>query len=149
MKKLLVAIAIMAICCSCGSARKAAHFTDEDRAIDLGYGVIDKDQNTYSVSRVKTREREVISYNSIFDYIRGRVPGVLVTSDNRIIVRGIGTNSGNTDPLFIVDGMTMSPNDVANIDPNVVDYVEVLKDGSSSIYGVQGANGVVIITTKR
>ena len=81
----------------------------------------------------------------MYDYLRGRVPGVQVTSDNRIIIRGIGTNSNNTDPLILVDGVEVT--DLSNIDPAFVKSVDVIKDGSSAIYGMQGANGVVIIKT--
>lgn len=149
MKKILIAIAIVATCCSCGSARNAVPANEEDRAIDVGYGVVDKDKNTYSVSKVKPGKKEVVTYSNIFDYIRGKVPGVMVMGEDRIVIRGIGTNSGNTDPLFILDGVPVPISTVSSIDPNIVDNIEVLKDGSASIYGVQGANGVVIINTKR
>jgi TonB-dependent Receptor Plug Domain. len=81
----------------------------------------------------------------MYDYLRGRVPGVQVTADNRIIIRGIGTNSGNTDPLILVDGVEVT--DLSTIDPAYVKSVDVIKDGSSAIYGMQGGNGVIIIKT--
>ena len=69
----------------------------------------------------------------------------MVTSDNRIIIRGIGTNSNNTDPLILVDGVEVT--DLSGINPADVQSVDVIKDGSSAIYGMQGANGVIIIKT--
>ena len=81
----------------------------------------------------------------MYEYLRGRVPGVMVTSDKRIIIRGIGTNSDNTDPLILVDGVEMT--DLSGINPSDVESVDVIKDGTSAIYGMQGANGVIIIRT--
>lgn len=90
-------------------------------------------------------------YKDIFDMIRGKVPGVQVGEAGpgampRIIIRGIGTNTDKTDPLFLVDGVQTE--NIANIDPNNVYEIDIIKDGTSSIYGMQGANGVISITTK-
>lgn len=90
-------------------------------------------------------------YNDIFQMIRGRVPGVQVGDAGpggmpRIIIRGIGTNSEQTQPMFIVDGLQVD--NISAIDPDNVDSIEVIKDGSSAIYGMQGQNGVIMITTK-
>lgn len=90
-------------------------------------------------------------YSDIFEYIRGRVPGVQVGQAGpgempRIIIRGVGTNSDQTQPLFIVDGLQVES--IASIDPNNVYQIDIIKDGTSSIYGMQGANGVIMITTK-
>ena len=90
-------------------------------------------------------------YNDIFEMIRGRVPGVTVGQASAgqmpsIVIRGIGTNSGQTQPLFIVDGV--QTDNIASINPDDVDEIDIIKDGTSAIYGMQGANGVIIITTK-
>lgn len=90
-------------------------------------------------------------YKDIFDYIRGKVPGVQVGqagpgSMPSIIIRGIGTNSEHTQPLFIVDGV--QTDNIATIDPNNVESIDIIKDGTASIYGMQGANGVIMVTTK-
>lgn len=90
-------------------------------------------------------------YTDIFQMIRGRVPGVQVGDAGpggmpSIVIRGVGTNSGQTQPLFIVDGLHVE--NISAIDPDNVDSIEVIKDGSSAIYGMQGQNGVILITTK-
>ena len=90
-------------------------------------------------------------YNDIFEMIRGRVPGVTVGQANAgqmpsIIIRGVGTNSGMTQPLFIVDGVQTE--NISTINPDDVDSIDIIKDGTSAIYGMQGANGVIVITTK-
>ena len=89
-------------------------------------------------------------YTDIFQLIRG-LPGVIVGQADpgvmpRIYIRGIGTNSNKTQPLFVVDGLITD--NVASIDPENVESIDVLKDaGSTAIYGVEGANGVILITT--
>ena len=90
-------------------------------------------------------------YSDIFEYIRGRVPGVQVGQAGpgempRIVIRGVGTNSEHTQPLFIVDGLQVES--IASIDPNNIYQIDIIKDGTSSIYGMQGANGVIMVTTK-
>ena len=117
---------------------------DGDR-VEVGYGTQEKDKLTAAVSNVKVRKTEAQTYSNMYDYLRGRVPGVQVTPDNRIIIRGIGTNSDNFDPLILVDGVQVT--DLSNLDPTFVKSVDVIKDGSTAIYGMQGANGVIIITT--
>ena len=129
----------------CGVSSKVAEQKDP---VNVGYGTVDKDKLTTAVSKVDVKKREIQTYSTVYDYLRGRVPGVMVTSDNRIIIRGIGTNSGNTDPLILVDGVAVSASELSNINPGDIQSVEVLKDGSSAIYGIQGANGVILISTK-
>ena len=63
-----------------------------------------------------------------------------------IVILGVGTNSEHTQPLFIIDGLQVES--IATIDPNNVYQIDIIKDGTSSIYGMQGANGVIMITTK-
>lgn len=135
-------LAVLAV--SCGtSARQPA--SDSDDTLNIGYGRQTKDKNTYSISKVNVN-KDIASYTNIFEYLNGRVAGVQVIGD-RVIIRGVGTINGDTDPLFIVDGV-QTP-DISYINPMDVEDITVLKDGSSSIYGVQGANGVILITTKK
>ena len=141
MKKLVFLFALAACLVGCGPSR----YVRENDSVDIGYGTQDRDHLSTSVSNVKVKKNEAQTYSNMYDYLRGRVPGVQVTSDNPIIIRGIGTNSNNTDPLILVDGVEVT--DLSNIDPAFVKSVDVIKDGSSAIYGMQGANGVVIIKT--
>ena len=141
MKKILCFVALIGCLAGCGTSK----YVRENDAVDVGYGVQDRDHVTTSVSNVKVEKREAMTYSNMYDYLRGRVPGVQVTSDNRIIIRGIGTNSDSFDPLILVDGVEIT--DLSTIDPQYVKSVDVIKDGSSAIYGMQGANGVIIIKT--
>ena len=141
MKRILSLLVLAACVAACGPSRYAG----ENKSVSIGYGSQDRDQVTTAVSNVKVKQREAQTYSNMYDYLRGRVPGVQVTSDNRIIIRGIGTNSDNTDPLILVDGVEMS--DLSSLNPQFVESVDVIKDGSSAMYGMQGANGVIIIKT--
>ena len=95
---------------------------------------------------------EKTQYNTVFDLLRAE-PGVQVSpgGDNgqmpRIIIRGVGTNSDQTQPLFVVDGIITD--NVTYLRPEDIYSVEVLKDGTASIYGVQGQNGGIMFRTKQ
>ena len=90
-------------------------------------------------------------YNTVFDLLRSE-PGVYVAPGGgngvmpQIYIRGIGTNSGQTQPLFVVDGIITD--NVTYLQPEDIYSVEVIKDGTTSIYGMQGQNGVIIFRTK-
>lgn len=141
MKKFVYLFALAACLAGCGTSK----YVGEDDKVDIGFGVQDRDKVSTSVSNLKVRKREAQTYSNMYDYLRGRVPGVQVTPDNKIIIRGIGTNSSATDPLILVDGVEVT--DLSSIDPMNVKSVDVIKDGSAAIYGMQGANGVIIIKT--
>ena len=141
MKKIVFLLTLTALAIGCGTSR----YVPEDDSVDIGYGLQSRRESTTAVSNVKVRKHEAQTYSDMYAYLRGRVPGVMVTSDNRIIIRGIGTNSDATDPLILVDGVETT--DLSGINPADVASVDVIKDGSSAIYGMQGANGVIIIKT--
>lgn len=118
-------------------------------SVNVGYGYTRKREMSASVSRLRPTSANAETYSNIADYIQGRVPGVMVRREGescRYIIRGVGTNSDATDPLLMVDGVEVD--NFNNILPSQVESVEVIKDGSASIYGMRGANGVIMITTK-
>ena len=127
MKLAPVFIVIALLASSCGASRGVASSDDK---------------NTYSPSKVKVENAG--TYKDIYSYLQGKVPGVQVVGTS-IRIRGINSNS-NTDALIILDGMEVS--DVSDINPADVASVEVLKDSEATLYGMRGANGVVIIKTK-
>lgn len=101
---------------------------------------------------VKFDEMNTAGAMSIFDVIQGRVPGVQVSGSglNRTVqIRGAANFSGVVEPLFVLDGMTVSKDAIINIPPSDVEAVDILKGAAASIYGSQGSGGVIAILTKR
>ena len=140
----ILALIALPLLSACGSAHTVAA-PEGDNSVEMGYGSVNKDDLTYSVSSLKPEENEISTYSNMYDYLRGRVPGVSVCPNNTIQIRGNNSINASTEPLIIVDG---TESDLSSINPRDVYSVDVLKDGSSSIYGVRGACGVIIITTK-
>ena len=140
-----------------------------EEVVVIGYGAVKKSDLTGSVSSVKMDKLEEIPANSFDKKIQGRMPGVRVTSlssqpggATSIRVRGGNSIMSGNEPLYIIDGvivesqMNMSwigspaENGLSSINPNDIESIEVLKDASATaIYGARGANGVVLITTKK
>lgn len=120
----------------------------------VGYGVQRKDDLTGSVAVVESKALEAIPTQSLGQALQGKVPGLQVTAasgapgaDAIFRVRGTGTFR-DANPLFVVDGMIVD--NISFINPQDVESVSVLKDASATaIYGARGANGVIIVTTKR
>ena len=105
-----------------------------------------------SLAQEKVRDAESkTQYNTVFDLLRME-PGVIIGPGGdsgdmpQILIRGVSTNSGQTQPLFVVDGIITD--NVSYLRPEDIYSIEVLKDGTSAIYGVQGQNGVIIFKTK-
>ena len=120
----------------------------------VGYGTQKKKDVTGAISVVDMKEVNKLSASTLAHALQGQVAGVDVTSFSgspgsgiTVRVRGIGTLN-DSDPLFVVDGMMVG--DINFLNTSDIESVQVLKDASATaIYGARGANGVVIITTKR
>ena len=138
----LLPVALMAVGCGT-SARVSA----EDSEVNLGYSTVKQKGLTYSVSTVGVKENDATAYRDIYEYLQGRVAGVQVTPDKRIIIRGVNTINAGGDPLILVDGVETP--DISDLNFHDIKSIDVLKDGSAAIYGLRGANGVLLITTKR
>ncbi len=125
-----------------------------DEIVVVGYGTQRKSDLTGSISSVKAEELQRIPSANLEQALQGRVSGVQVTPVSGepgagaiIRIRGTGTLN-DASPLYVVDGMLL--NDISFLNLNDVESVEVLKDASATaIYGSRGANGVIIITTKK
>jgi TonB-dependent SusC/RagA subfamily outer membrane receptor len=120
------------------------------RYVNVGYGYVDAKSLLNSVSSMNKNDIDFSLYTNMYDLIQGQFPGVTVEG-NRIIVRGSKTIYGaeSDAALLVVDGIIVSQQDFATLSPLDVQSVDVLKDGSSSIYGSRGANGVVLVETKK
>ncbi|MGI6322747.1 MAG: TonB-dependent receptor plug domain-containing protein [Bacteroidales bacterium] len=115
----------------------------EEEVIEGGYGVSRKKNLTKSVTKADVSGKEYITFNSIYEMLQ-TIPGIYVSGSN-VTVRGIST-TGNSSPLFVVNGSPVSS--INGIDPAMVNTIEVLKGPAASVYGIQGANGVIIIKLK-
>ncbi|MFV0269999.1 MAG: SusC/RagA family TonB-linked outer membrane protein, partial [Draconibacterium sp.] len=127
-----------------------------DEVVAIGYGTMKKSDLTGSISSVSTDDIREEPIQQMEQVLQGRVSGVSVTTTSgapdgsiHIRVRGANSINGGNEPLYVVDGVANS--DLFNsLDVNDIQSIEVLKDASSTaIYGSRGANGVVLVTTKK
>lgn len=120
-----------------------------DEVVVTGYQSIKSGRATGSFQIVKAENMDNIFAVDFTKKIEGIVPGLMVNPDGTMVIRGKGTFNAKTEPLIVVDGFPMESSTL-NLNPADIDQITVLKDAASaSIYGVRGANGVVVITTKR
>ncbi|MGF7140605.1 SusC/RagA family TonB-linked outer membrane protein [Roseimarinus sediminis] len=125
-----------------------------EEVIAIGYGTMKKSDLTGAVTSVSSEEVTIAPTNNVMEALQGRVAGMDIVktsgqigSDVEILLRGSRSIYGDNSPLFIIDGIPGSYN---QINPSDIESVDILKDASSTaIYGSSGSNGVVIITTKR
>lgn len=117
----------------------------KDTRVNLGFSMQESDDLTYSVASIKTDDNN-IHYSNMYEYLRGKVAGVHIGPDNSISIRGVNSINSSTEPLLLLDGMEIK--DLLLVNPHDVYSVDVLKDSSASIYGMKGACGVILITTK-
>ncbi len=132
---------------------------DADKSLNevvvIGYGTQRKTDLTGALTSVSTKDFAQQPVTRVDQVLEGRVAGVQVTNasgapgaDVRIRVRGSNSVLGNNDPLYVIDGFVGA--DFSILNPNDIESLQVLKDAASTaIYGSRGANGVVIVTTKK
>ncbi|MEO1011769.1 MAG: TonB-dependent receptor [Bacteroidota bacterium] len=146
-----------------------------DEVVVIGYGSVKKSDLTGSVASVTAKEVKTLPVQSLDAALQGRAPGLQVTNASSepgggvsIRIRGGNSLTGSNEPLYVIDGFPIiSDNSLANqggtgrnfdqpsnalssINPGDIESIEILKDASATaIYGSRGANGVIIVTTKR
>ncbi|HET8854852.1 MAG TPA: SusC/RagA family TonB-linked outer membrane protein, partial [Salinimicrobium sp.] len=126
-----------------------------EEVVLVGYGTQQKSDLTGSIGVVSGEELTRGPVTNPLQGLQGQVAGVKVSlnsgspsSSPRVLIRGIGTINSSSDPLYVVDGVVME--NIRFLNPNDIQSMEVLKDASSTaIYGARGANGVILISTKR
>ncbi len=128
--------------------------TELSDVVVIGYGTVKKEDLTSSVAVVTDEEINRTPIPNLSKAIQGKASGVLVLQDGspgggvNMRVRGIGSITLDPDPLFVVDGIVGA--DINSFSPEDIESISVLKDASASaIYGANGANGVIVVTTKR
>lgn len=128
-----------------------------NEAVVVGYGTVQKKDLTGSVGKVDVKDLNLAPIRSFDEALAGRIAGMQVVSEDgqpggesNIVIRGTGTLSQNSGPLIVIDGFPQESSNFNNINPQDIESIEVLKDASSTaIYGARGANGVIILTTKK
>ena len=125
----------------------------------IGYGTQKKETLTGSIAVVDSKSLLRSPTANISNALVGRAPGIISNQSSgevgndasTIRIRGIGTfNSSGLDPLIVIDGVESNASTMNALDPNEIKSISILKDASSTaVYGVRGANGVILITTKR
>lgn len=126
-----------------------------DELVVVGYGTMRKSDVTGSISTAKGSDIIKSQAFNALEGLKGKAAGVNIFSNTgqpggelRVIIRGISTINASASPLYVVDGVVMTNFQFLN--PNDIESIEVLKDASSAaIYGARGANGVILVTTKR
>ncbi|MCG8308888.1 MAG: TonB-dependent receptor [Cytophagales bacterium] len=143
-----------------------------EELVVVGYGAVKKSDLTGSIVSLKSEDILSTSVSSLDQGLQGKAAGVVVTqvsgqpgASTTIRIRGTSSINGNNEPLYIIDGVPIisdaslgtagavrgaALNPLASINPNDIESLEILKDASATaIYGARGANGVILVTTKR
>jgi TonB-dependent SusC/RagA subfamily outer membrane receptor len=122
----------------------------KNRDLAVGYGYMGKEDLTFAAEHMVQENNEYCNFNNIYELLKGKFPGVQVdgaTGSYRVFVRGSQSINASNEVLFIVDG---SPSgNVNSLYPCNIKSISVIKDGMTSMYGTRGANGVILIETKR
>ena len=127
-----------------------------DEVVVVGYGSRKRSHNTGAIAQIEGGDIAAIQANRVDDALAGKLSGVLIQNqdgapgaDPKIQIRAASSISGNSNPLIVVDGYPISGS-LATVNPNDIESMEVLKDAASAaIYGSRGANGVILVTTKK
>jgi len=125
-----------------------------NEVVAIGYGTMKKSDVTGAVTSIKADQLQKTPASGLDQALQGRAAGVTVNANSGqpgaeavVRIRGIGTVNGSS-PIYVVDGMILD--NIAFLSPNDIESTEILKDASATaIYGSRGANGVIIVTTKK
>ena len=130
---------------------------DLDELVVIGYGVQKKSDVTGALSRVTSAELTSLPVTNVMQALQGKAAGVDITSNNRpgelgtIRIRGQRSITADSDPLYVVDGIPLNSGAaIETLNPRDIESIDILKDASATaIYGSRGANGVILVTTKK
>lgn len=131
-------------------------FQTLNEVIVVGYGVQKKSDVTGALTRIGAKEIESMPVANTLQAMQGKIAGIDITSNDRpgetgnIYIRGERSITAQRGPLYVVDGVPMQDVGIENLNPADIESIDVLKDASATaIFGSRGANGVIIITTKK
>lgn len=128
-----------------------------NEVVVTGYQALQKRQVTGAIATVKGETFKNTPIGSFDQMLQGQASGALIQANSgqpgaaaRVVIRGVGSVNGTTEPLYILDGVQISAGNFASINPNDFESISLLKDASTTAqYGSRGANGVIVITSKQ
>jgi TonB-linked SusC/RagA family outer membrane protein len=128
-----------------------------DQVVVEAYRNTTKATSNIAVTTVTSKTIEGRPNANFMQTLQGQVPGLNISTgsgqpgaNSTVILRGVGSINGNIEPLYVIDGVPLNSDNFRSINPNDIESVSVLKDaGATSIYGNRGANGVIIVKTKK
>ncbi len=128
-----------------------------EEIVVTGYSTKKKSEFTGATSRVSSKQIEQVPIASFEQILQGRAPGLYIASGSgqpgasaRVNIRGVGSISGGNSPLYVLDGIPIEEGVFRTMNPNDFESVDVLKDAAGAgLYGSRGANGVIVITSKK
>ncbi len=131
--------------------------TEIDEVVVIGYKNTTKKKAVSAVQSISSETIENRAQANVMNTVQGQLAGVNITASTgqpgakpEVIIRGVGTYNGNTDPLYVIDGFPSNSDSFRSINPNDIESMEVLKDAIAlAQFGNRGANGVIIIKTKK
>ena len=158
MKKITLSAVVLCSVVFSAQEKKSDTLKEEkiEEVVLIGYGTRKKSHLTGSVAKISGKDVAGIQAARVDDALAGKLSGVRIQNQTgepggspKIQIRAAASISGNSDPLIVVDGYPISGN-LATVNANDIESLEVLKDAASAaIYGSRGANGVVLVTTKK
>lgn len=123
--------------------------TEKAREYAIGYGHVKDADKLSAVAQMTNKDDDFSRYTSMQELLKGRFSGVNVMNNGDIIIRGANSIMADNSALIVIDEMIVDKSTLYSISPLDVRSINVIKDGTASIYGSRGANGVIIIETKR
>lgn len=120
----------------------------KNREIALGYGHIKERDKFFAASSMHDNNNDFWRYSNMIELIEGKFAGV-DTYGGKIVIRGISSVAGDSTPLIVVDGVRVDYEYLKMISPGDVKSIDIIKDGTTAMYGSEGANGVIVIETKK
>ena len=119
---------------------------EKQREYAIGYGYVYDEDRTNAMSDLDDEDTDFTKYDNVYEIIRSM--GVQVRN-GEVIIRGTTSFQGSSAALIVVDDVIVDGDYLQNLSPRQVKSIDIIKDGSSAVYGSRGANGVVIIKTKK
>ncbi|MFL5747494.1 MAG: SusC/RagA family TonB-linked outer membrane protein [Niastella sp.] len=127
-----------------------------DDVVVVGYGTRKRGEVTSSIVSINSQNIKERPTQNALQALQGKAAGIDITSNERpgevgkVLIRGVRSLQASSDPLYVLDGVPLNVGSISAVNPNDIENIDVLKDASATaIYGSRGANGVVLITTKK